>query len=56
MTEHIMLRVRERLPNLLPHEYNRIYEALLSELALQFPDADAVRFPDGGGMFINRRK
>ena len=32
LTEHIMCRVRSKLPELPTHEYNRVYEAVLGEL------------------------
>ena len=32
LTDHIMARVRSKLPELPTHEYNRIFEAVLSEL------------------------
>jgi len=32
LTDHIMARVRGKLPELPTHEYNRVYECVLAEL------------------------
>ncbi len=60
LTERVMAKVREALPELPTHEYNRTYEAVLEVLTaelvpLKIPSGkDAVRFPGGGGMFVKR--
>lgn len=40
LTEKIMAKVVERLPNIQTHEYNRIYEAVLSVLSLEIPESE----------------
>lgn len=56
LTERIMLSVRAKLPDIKPDQYNRIYESVLAELELAIGSSDAVKFPSGGGMFVNRKK
>lgn len=52
-----MAQVRKKLPDIKTHEYNRTYEAVYAVLEDEFmPAPDVVRFPGGGGLFINRKK
>ncbi len=53
LTETIMADIRNRI--LIENKtYNIIYEEVLKNLSLKFvPQSGVVKFPGGGGMFVN---
>jgi hypothetical protein len=55
-TEKIMDRIQSKLGPLPVDQYNRIYESVIEQLVLEFPESsDVLRHAGGGGMMINRR-
>lgn len=53
LTEKIMQRVKEKLPDIQVNEYNRTYEAVLEVLTLRLgKPGDIGKFPGGGGIMI----
>ena len=56
VTEKVMAAVKKRLPDMSTYQYNRTYEGVLEALSLEFPpESGVVKFPGGGGMFIDRK-
>lgn len=55
LTEKVMEAVKRKRP-MDTATYNAVYSRVIEALSLEFPpDSGVVRFPEGGGMFINRR-
>ena len=53
MTEKIMDPVRQNLPEISTHTYNRVYESVLKVLSIEYPPPSrVVRFPGGGGIMF----
>lgn len=56
ITETIMYKLTARWPDIDVADHNRIYDTILEVLSLEFPpDSGVVKYPQGGGMFINRK-
>lgn len=52
-----MSEVRRKLPDIKTPEYNAVWSACLDVLTREDSKlADAIRFPEGGGMFIRRAR